>query len=113
MAFNGTKRELLSFNRHRDPLLVPVEMNVIELPEETSFCLVDLAFYLVNGMETTYSPLPRLLQGKWAGSLYRAQRFLTPESFLYLHKSTIWRCMEYCSHILSGVVFQGPMSLIC
>ena len=33
------------------------------------------------------------------GSLYRAQRFLTPESILYLYKSTIRPCMEYCSHI--------------
>ena len=34
----------LSFNHHRDPLLVPVEMNGIELPEETSFRLLGLTF---------------------------------------------------------------------
>ena len=28
--------------------------------------------------------------------------FLTPESILYLYKSTIRPCMEYCSHILGG-----------
>ena len=36
VTFNSTKTKLLSFNRHRDPLLVPVEMNGIELPDETS-----------------------------------------------------------------------------
>ena len=44
VTFNATKTELLSFNRHRDPLLVPVEMHVIELPEETSFRLLGLTF---------------------------------------------------------------------
>ena len=36
------------------------------------------------------------------GSLYRAQHFLTPESILYLYKSTILPCKEYCSHIWGG-----------
>ena len=36
------------------------------------------------------------------GSLYRVQHFLTPESILYLYKSTIRPCMEYCSHIWGG-----------
>ena len=40
VTFNATKTKLLSFDRHRDPLLVPVGMNGIELPEETFFvCL--------------------------------------------------------------------------
>ena len=44
VTFNATKTKLLSFNRQRDPLLVPVEMNGIELPEETSLHLLDLNF---------------------------------------------------------------------
>ena len=44
VTFNATKAEWLSFNRHREPLLVPVEMNGIELREETSFCLHGLTF---------------------------------------------------------------------
>ena len=39
VTFNGTKTKLFSFNFRRDPLLGPVEMNGIELPEETSFRL--------------------------------------------------------------------------
>ena len=35
VTFNATKTKPISFNRCRDPLLVPVEMNRIELPEET------------------------------------------------------------------------------
>ena len=44
VTFNVTKRKLLPFNRHIDPLLVPVEMNGIELPDETSFRLLGLTF---------------------------------------------------------------------
>ena len=46
VTFNATKTKLLSSNRLRDPLLVPVEMNGIELPEETSFRLIGLTFTL-------------------------------------------------------------------
>ena len=35
-------------------------------------------------------------------SLYRAKRFLTAESILYLYKSTIRPCLEYCCHIWAG-----------
>ena len=44
ITFNATKTKLLSFNRYIDPLLVPVEMNGIKLPEETSFRLLGLTF---------------------------------------------------------------------
>ena len=55
VTFNATKTKLLSFNRHRDPRLVPVEMNGIELPEETSFYLLGLTFYSIYGPETIYT----------------------------------------------------------
>ena len=36
------------------------------------------------------------------GSLLRARNYLTRESILYLYKSTIRPCMEYCSHVWAG-----------
>ena len=54
VTFNATKTKLLSFNRHRDPLLVPVEMNGIELSEETSFRWLGLA-YSIYGLEAMYT----------------------------------------------------------
>ena len=44
MTFDATKTKLLSFNRHRGPLLVTVEINGIELPEETGFRFLGLIF---------------------------------------------------------------------
>ena len=36
------------------------------------------------------------------GDLIRSMKFLSPEIALYLYKSTIWRCMEYCCHVWAG-----------
>ena len=92
MTFNTNETKLLSFNHHRDPLLVPLEMNRIELPEETSLRLLCLAF--ARSMDWKVA-------SRKMGFLHRAPRFLTPEAILFLYKSTIRPCMEYCSHISS------------
>ena len=36
---------------------------------------------------------------KIIGALIQSMTFLFPEVVLYLYKSTIWLCMEYCCHI--------------
>ena len=55
VTFNATKTKLLSFNCHRDnPLLVPVELNGIELPEETNFRVLGLTF-TIFGLEAIYT----------------------------------------------------------
>ena len=98
MTFNATKTKQLSFNHYRDPPFVPVEMNGIELPEETSFCLFGLTFTQSIDWKPSIQSIAKAASKK-VGSLYRAQYFLTPESILYLYKSTIQPCMEYCPHI--------------
>ena len=44
---------------------------------------------------------------KKIGALIRSVKFLSPEAALYLHKSTIWPCMEYSCHV------QGWCSQCC
>ena len=105
VTFNATKTKLLSFNRHRDPLLVPVKMSSTELHEETSFRLLGLTFTPTMDWKPYIQSIAKAASRK-VGSLFRAQRFLSPESILYLYKSTIRPCMEYCSHIWGG----APMS---
>ena len=39
---------------------------------------------------------------KKIGALIRFMKFLSPEVALYLYKSTIRPCMEYCCHVLAG-----------
>ena len=36
------------------------------------------------------------------GALIRFMKFLSPEVALYLYKSTIQPCMEYCCHVWAG-----------
>ena len=40
---------------------------------------------------------------KKIGALIRSMKFLSPEVALYLCKSTIHPCMEYCCHVWAGV----------
>ena len=39
---------------------------------------------------------------KKIGALICSMKFLFPKVTLYLHKSTIWPCMEYCCHVWAG-----------
>ena len=39
---------------------------------------------------------------KKIGALIHSIKFLSPEVALYLYRSTIWPCMEYCCHIWAG-----------
>ena len=39
---------------------------------------------------------------KKIGALIRSMKFLFPEVALYLCKSMIWPCMEYCCHVWAG-----------
>ena len=41
---------------------------------------------------------------KKTGALIRAMKFLSLEVALYLYKSTIRPCMEYCCHVWAGVL---------
>ena len=73
-------------------------MNGIELLEETSFRLLGLT--VTQSMDwKPYIQYIAKASSRKVGSLYRGQHFLTPESILYLYRSTIQPCKEYCSHI--------------
>ena len=108
VIFNDTKTKLLSFKCHRDPLVVPVETNGIELPEDTSFRLLGLTF--TQSMD--WKPYTVHCQGCFKESRlpFRAQRFLSPESILYLYKyhSAIYGV----SHILVGAPRSHRLDLL-
>ena len=111
VVFIATKTNPLSFNRHRDPLLVSMEMNGLELPEEISFRLLGLTFTRSMNWKLYIQSIAKAVSWK-LGSLYRAQRFLTPESILYMYKFTIRPCIEYCSHIWRGAPRSHGLDLL-
>ena len=75
-------------------------MDGFVLEEKTSFKMLGLTFsskldcgsYIVSIAKTA---------SKKIGALIRSMKFLSPEVALYLHKSAIKPCMEYC-HVWAG-----------
>ena len=71
------------------------------LETKTSFKMLGLTFsskldwgsYIVSIAKTA---------SKKIGTLIRSMKFLSPEAALYLYKSNIQPCMEYCCHVSAG-----------
>ena len=71
------------------------------LEEKSSFKMLGLTFssrldwgsYIISIAKTA---------SKKIGVLIRSMKFLSPEVALYLYKSTIRPCMEYCCHVWAG-----------
>ena len=98
VTFNATKTKLLSFNRHRDPLLSSTELH-----EETSFRLLGLTFTPTMDWKPYIQSIAKAASRK-VGSLFRAQCFLSPESILYqVHHSTMYGVLfpylGWCSYV--------------
>ena len=53
---------------------------------------LDWGSYIIFIAETAFKKI---------GALIRSMKF-PPEVALYLHKSTVWLCMEYCCHAWAG-----------
>ena len=70
-------------------------------PKEASFRL--LGTNLSNDFSwTSYIECAATSAVRKAGSLLRCKGFVTHETFLYLYKSTIRSCIEYCCHLRAG-----------
>ena len=96
--FNAGKTQLVSFDRSKNTGAIHVKMDGSVLEEKTSFKMLGLTFsskldwgsYIVSIAKTA---------SKKIGALIRSMKFLSPEVALYLYKSTIRPCMEYCCHV--------------
>ena len=99
--FNAGKTQLVLFDRSKNTGAIDVKMDGSVLEEKTSFKMLGLTFsskldlgsYIVSIAKTA---------SKKIGTLIRSMKFLSPEVALYLYKSTIRPCMEYCCHVWAG-----------
>ena len=99
--FNARKTQLVSFDRSNNTSAIDVKMDGSVLEEKSSFKILGLTFsskldwvsYIISIAKTA---------SKKIGALIRSMMFLSPEIALYLYKSTIRPCMEYC--FTSGLV---------
>ena len=100
--FNAGKTQLDSFDRSKNTGAIDVKMDGSVLEDKTSFKMLALTFsskldwgsYIVSIAKTASEKI---------GVLIRSMKFLSPEVALYLYKSTIPPCMEYCCHVWAGV----------
>ena len=99
--FNSWKTELVSFDQSNNNGSIDVKMGGCILEKKSSFKMLgltfssklDWGFYIISIAKTA---------SKKIGALIRSMKFLSPEVALYLYKSTIRPCMEYCCHVWAG-----------
>ena len=66
--------------------------------EKSSFKMLGLTFSGKLGWGSYIISIAKIASKK-IGALIRAMKFLSPEVALFLYKSTIRPCMEYCCHV--------------
>ena len=89
--FIAGKTQLISFDCFNNNGYIDLKMDECVLEEKSSFKMLGLTFS------------SKLDWGsKKIGALIRSMKFLSPEVALYLYKSTIQPCMEYCCHVWAG-----------
>ena len=99
--FNAGTTQLVLFDQSNNTGAIDVKMDGSVLEENSSFKMLGLTFsskldwgsYIISIAKTA---------SKKIGALIRSMKFLSPEVALYLYKSTIWPCMEYCCHVWAG-----------
>ena len=99
--FNAGKTQLFSFDRCNNNGSIDVKMDWSVLEKQSSFKMLRLTFsskldwgsYIISIAKTASNKI---------GALICSMKFLSPEVALYLSKSTIHPCMEYCCHVWAG-----------
>ena len=99
--FNAGKTQVVLFDWSNNNGSIDVKMDGSVQVEKSSFKMLGLTFsskldwgsYMISIAKTA---------SKKIGALIRSIKFLSPEVILYLHKSTIRPCMEYCCHVCDG-----------
>ena len=98
--FDAGKTQVVLFDRYINTAIdVKIDGSVLE--ENSSFKMLELNFsskldwgsYIISIAKTA---------SKKIGALIRSMKFISPEIALYIYKSTIRPCMEYCCNVWAG-----------
>ena len=76
-------------------------MGVSILEEKSSFKMLGLTFSSKLGWGSYIISIAKTASKK-IGALIRSMKFLSAKVALYLYKSTMHPCMEYCCHVWAG-----------
>ena len=98
--FNAGKTQLVSFDRSKNTGPIDVKIDGSVFREKPSFKMLGLIFSSKFDWGSYILSIGKTASKK-IGALIRSMKFLSPEAALYLYKSTIRPCMQYC-HIWDG-----------
>ena len=99
--FNAGKTQLVSFDRSKNTGAIDVKIDGSILEEKTSFKTLGLTLSYKLDWGSYILSIAKTASKK-IGALICSMKFLSPEVALYLYKSTIRPCMEYCCHVWAG-----------
>ena len=99
--FNAGKTQLVSFDQPKNTGAIDVKMDGYVLEEKSSFKMLGLNFSSKLDCDSYIVSIAKTASNK-IGTLIRSVKFLSPEVALYLSKSIIRPCMEYCCHVWAG-----------
>ena len=99
--FSAGKTQLVSFDLSNNTGSIDGKMDGSVLEEKSSFKMLGLTFsskldwdsYIISIAKTALKKI---------GALICSIKSFSPEFALYLYKSTIRPCMEYCCHVWAG-----------
>ena len=101
--FNAGKTQLVSFDWSNNIGSIDVKMDGSVLEEKSSFKMLGLTFSSRLDWDSYIICIAKTASNK-IGALIRSTKFLSPEVALYLYKSTICPCMEYCCSVWAGAL---------
>ena len=96
--FNAGKTQLVSPEWSKSTGAIDVKTDGAILEAKSSFKMLGLTFTPKLDWDSYIISIAKTAPKK-IGALIRSMKCLSPEVALYLHKSTIRSCMEYCCHV--------------
>ena len=99
--FNTGKTQAVSFYQSNNTGAIDVKMDGSVLEERSSFMMLGLTFSSKLDCCSYIISIAKRASKK-IGALIPSMKFLSPEVALYLFKSTIQPCLEYCGHVWAG-----------
>ena len=98
---NAGKTQLVSFDWSNNNGSIDVKMGGSILEEKSLFKMLGLTLSSILDWGSYIISIAKI-PSKKIRALIHSMKFLSPEIALYLYKSTICPCMEYCCHIWAG-----------
>ena len=97
-----SRKRLVDFNAGKTQLVwFEVKMDGSVVEEKSSFKMLGLTFCSKLDWGSYIISIAKTISKK-IGALICSMKFLSPEVALYIYKSTIHPCMEYCCHVWAG-----------